>query len=194
MQLVRMISLIVNIYMMLIIFRIILTWFPGNQNSKVFEVLSRISDPYLNWFRQFPFLRVGFLDLSPIAGLAVLSLVNRVLTTLAFYGTISIGIILAIMLQAAWGVLSFILVFLIIILIIRLAAYFMGYWNDGPFMRIIYTISQPVLFRISRIIFKDRIVNFITGLIISIIGLGIVYLIMRIFVSRLAGVLAGLPI
>ena len=194
MPFVRMLSFVLNIYMMVIIFRIILTWFPGNQNSRVFEVLSRITDPYLNWFRQFSFLRIGFLDLSPIAALSVLSLVNRVFSTLSFYGTISIGIILAIMLQAVWGVFSFILGFLIIVLIIRLIAYFLGYGTDGPLMRIVHAISQPVLFRISRIVFKHRIVNFITGIIVSIIGLGLLYFVLRTIVRFLAEMLAGLPL
>ena len=191
---IRMISFIVNVYMMVIVIRIIFTWFPGNQNTRVYEVLCRISDPYLNWFRQFSFLRAGFLDLSPIAALAVLSLFSRILITFNLYGTISIGIILAIVLQAIWGVFSFIIVFLIIILLIRLVAYFLGYGTDGPLMRIVYAISQPVLFRISRIIFKDRIVNYVTGLIISIIGLGLIYLILRALVSLLAGMLTSLPV
>ena len=194
MPLFRILSSAVNIYMMVIIFRIILTWFPGNQNSRVFEVLSRLTDPYLNWFRQFSFFRIGFLDLSPIAAMAVLSLINRVLISLSFYGTISFGIILAIMLQAIWGVLSFIIGFLFVILLIRLISYFLGYGTEGPLMRMVHAISQPVLFRISRLIFRHRIVNFVTGLIISIISLGLFYLILRTLVRILAGMLADLPL
>ena len=194
MQLLRFLSLIVNVYSMVIIFRIILTWFPGSQNGTIYYGLSRITDPYLNWFRRFSFLRVGFLDLSPIAALACLNLVNRILINLAFYGTISLGIILAIILQAVWAALSFILGFLIVVLLIRLIAHFLGYGSDGPFMRMVNAISQPVLFRISRVILKDRIINFTTGLIISILGLGFIYLILRTLVLMLSGMLARLPI
>ena len=194
MLLVRFLSMAVNVYMMVIVFRIILTWFPGNQDNKVFEVLSKATDPYLNWFRRFPFLRAGFLDLSPIAALACLSLINRVLSTYTFYGTISIGIILAIALQAVWGIVSFLLMFIIIVLIVRLIAYFLGYGTDGPVMRIVSVISQPVLFRISRVIFRDRIVAFTHGLIITIVGLGVLYFVLRTLVTMLSAAMARLPI
>ena len=194
MQLVRLLSFLVSVYMMVIMFRIILTWFPGNQNSRVQWTLSRITDPYLDWFRRFTFLRVGFLDLSPIVALSFLSLFSRVLNTLTIYGTISIGIIMVIVLQAVWGAVSFLLGFLIIVLMIRLITHFLGYGTDGPLMRIVNAISQPVLFRINRIILKNRIVNFITGLIISIAGLVLIYLILRTLVIMLSGMLARLPI
>ena len=194
MQIVRLLSFVVNVYMMVIIFRIILTWFPGNQHTKVYQILSTVTDPYLNWFRRFPALRVGFIDLSPIAAMAVLSLVHRVLVTFAFYGTISIGIILTIVVQAFWGALSFLLGFIIIVLVVRLIAHFLGSGTGGPLMRIVIAISQPVLFRISQIIFKNRFVSFTTGLIISIAGLVFIFLILRILVTMLSGMLTRLPI
>ena len=194
MQIVRYLSFVVNIYMMVIIFRIILTWFPGNQDSKVYELLSKVTDPYLNWFRRFPALRVGFLDLSPIAAMAVLSLVNRLLTTLALYGTISIGIILTILLQAFWAALSFILGFFIIVLVIRLIAHFLDSGTSGTLMRIVDAISQPLLFRISRVVFQNRPVNFTTGLIVSIAGLGLTFLLFRTLVTIFSGMLTRLPI
>ena len=194
MQLLRILSFVVNVYSMVIIFRIILTWFPGNQNSTIYDVLSRITDPYLDWFRRFNFLRVGFLDLSPVAALACLSLLNRVLMTLAFYGTISIGIILSIIVQAVWGILSIILGFLFIVLLIQLVAYFLNLGTEGPLMRIINAISQPVLYNISRFIFKDRLVNFTSKLVISVVGIGLCYIILRYLLSIFSGMMARLPI
>ena len=193
-QIIRFLSFLINIYMLIITIRILLTWFSGMGYGKFQEALAGITDPYLNWFRRFSFLRVGFLDLSPIAALGVLSLVGRVLGTLAFYGRITIGIILAMVLQTAWGAVSFILGFLIIILILRLVAYLGRQNSNGSFWRIVDTISQPILYRINRVLFRDRIVNFRNGLLVSIAGLGLVYLVLRILVSFVSVALAKLPI
>ena len=192
-QLFSTLNFIISIYMVIIFFRIMLTWFSGMGRGGFEDFLARITDPYLNWFRRFSFLRVGFMDLSPIAALGVLSLISRVISMIARYGRISVGIILALTLQVVWGAVSFILGFMIIILILRLVAYLLAQDSGSPFWRIIETISQPVLFRINRILFRDRIVNFLSGLIISIASLGIIYLVLRILVSIVSIVLSRLP-
>jgi YggT family protein len=179
---------------MLIIFvQIILTWFQGMDQGGFQEVLAKITDPYLDWFRRFPALRIGYMDLSPIVALGVLSLFNRVLNTLAAYGTISIGIILALILQAAWGAVAFFLGFLIIILILRLIAH-LAKLGRNSFWYIIESISQPVLYRINRFIFNNRIVNFTTGIIVSLAVLVAAYLVLNIVVFIVSGLLVRLPI
>jgi len=193
-QVMSTISFFINIYMMVIFIRIMLTWFSWTGSSALLDALARMTDPYLNWFRRFTFLRMGTLDLSPIAALGVLSLVNRVFSSLALYGHISVGIILAMILQIAWGIVSFILGFLIIILILRLICHLMRKNPHGTaFWRIIDSISQPVLYRINRLFFKDRIAQYGTGLIISILSLGVAYLVIRIIVSFMTGMMARLP-
>jgi len=192
-QIMGALSFLVSIYMLIIFVRIILTWFSGMDYGGFQEFLVRITDPYLNWFRRFPALRMGYLDLSPIVALGVLSLVNRVLNILASYGTITIGIILALMLQAAWGAISFFLGFLIVILILRLISYLLRL-SSNSFWRVIESISRPMLFRINRFIFRNRIPNYVTSVILSIAILVAVNVILSILVSIVTGMLARLPI
>jgi YggT family protein len=192
-QLLGFLSLLLNVYMLIILFRIILTWFPGFGNSGIIDFLSTITDPYLNWFRRFSFLQLGFLDLSPIAALAILSLVNRILAMLASYGRISLGIVLAMALQAIWGAISFILGFLILILILRLIAFLFRQSGSNPFWNIIETISQPVLYRINRIFFRGRIVKLITALIVSIASMAIIYMALRLLFALISVTLVRLP-
>jgi len=192
-QIFSILSSLISIYMVIIFIRIILTWFSGTGTGRFQEILAMITDPYLNWFRRFTFLRTGFLDFSPIVALGVLSLINRIFTILAYYNTISIGIILIMILQIVWGIISFFLGFLIIVLVLRLIAYLAKQNLYNPFWRIINTIAQPVLYRINRILFRDRNVNFRTLIIISIVGLGILYVILRLLLSLVSAVLAGLP-
>jgi len=187
-------SSLVSIYMMVIFFRIILSWFTGMGHGGFQNILGRITDPYLNWFRRFPILRIGFLDLSPVVALGVLSLVNRIFSTLAFYKTITVGIILALTLQVLWGAVSFFLGFLIIVLVLRLIAYLARSNMYSPFWRIVGTISQPVTYRINRVIFRDRIVNFTTSLIVSLVSLGVIYLGLRFLVFFIVRALAKMPV
>jgi YggT family protein len=171
--------------MIVIFIRIMLTWFSGVNYGRPVEFLCRITDPYLNWFRRFRVLRVANLDLSPIAALAVLSIVNNIFITLGRYGTITLGFILAMIVSALWSAVSFILIFFLIVLVLRFIAYLTrqnvyGAYNAmGAFWRIVDSLSQPVTYRINRIIFRDRIVRYHTGLLSSIavlaalrIGLG----------------------
>jgi YggT family protein len=191
-QIIGALSFLVTIYMLIIFVRIILTWFQGMDQGGFQEILAKVTDPYLNWFRRFPALKIGYMDLSPIVALGVLSLFNRVLNTLAAYGTISIGIILALILQAVWGAISFFLGFLIIILILRLIAH-LAKLSGNSFWYIIERISQPVLYRINRFIFNNRIVNFTTGIIVSLAVLVAAYLVLSIVVLIVSGILVRLP-
>ena len=192
-QILGFLNLLVSIYMMIIFVRIILTWFSWLGGSKIQEILAMITDPYLNWFRRFTFLKAGFVDLSPIAALAVLSLVSRILAMLAIQGRISIGIILALVLQAFWGMVSFIIGFLIIVLAVRLVGYFAKQSSYTPFWRIIDSISQPVIYRINSFFFKDRILQISTAIIISAASLAVAYVVLKILVSVLSGILVRLP-
>jgi YggT family protein len=169
-----------SLYMILIFVRIMLGWFSGAAYGRAPELLGRITDPYLAWFRRFPALRLAAIDLSPIAALGVLSIVNNILITLGRHGFISLGLIAAMLLQTAWSAVSFILGFFIIILILRLIAYLTNRDVYNSFWRIIDIISRPLLYRTNRIIFRNRLVNYLTGLLsaaglllVARIGLGI---------------------
>ncbi|MDR0708648.1 MAG: YggT family protein [Spirochaetaceae bacterium] len=174
-----------NLYMLVIFIRVMLTWFSGANFGRPVEFLCRITDPYLNWFRRFRVLRVANLDLSPIAALAVLSIAGNVFATLGRYGTITLGFILAMIVSALWSAVSFILIFFLIVLALRFIAYLTRqnvygvYSPMGAFWRIVDSLSQPITYRINRIIFRNRLVRYHTGLLTSIavlaalrIGLG----------------------
>jgi YggT family protein len=165
-----------GIYMFLIFIRILLTWFSGACYGRAFDVLRSITDPYLDWFRRFP-LRLGLFDLSPLAALAVLSLINNIFGILARQGRISFGIILAMILSSIWSAASFILGFLSIVLALRLIAYIASRDVYHGFWRVVDLIAQPVLYRINRIIFRNRLVHYFTGLISALLALLAVWII-----------------
>jgi YggT family protein len=187
-------SSVTGIYIFLIFIRILFTWFSGVSYGKPVEILKRITDPYLNWFRRFSFLRVGFIDLSPIAAMMVLSVINNIFFTLSRYGSISLGIILAMILSALWSAFSFMLGFFIVILALRLFAYLTRRNIYSPFWKIIDGISQPLLYRVNRIIFRRRLVNYLTGIILSLAVLLVLMAGMRFLIARITLLLVRLPL
>jgi YggT family protein len=72
----------INIYTALLFIRILLSWFPNiNWFDPPFSILSQITDPYLNIFRNI-IPPLGGLDFSPILALLLLQVVQQVATTL----------------------------------------------------------------------------------------------------------------
>jgi YggT family protein len=180
---------LIGLYSLLIIVRIILTWFSNIQYGKPAQILAGITDPYLNWWRRNLNLKAGVLDLSPIAALAALSIMQTVCSSIASQGRVSLGIILAVCLSAVWSAVSFIVGFSLIVLVLRFIAFIGNSNMYSSFWRIIDSIARPIMYRINRIIFGKRLVNFITGILVSIVALAIIWIMGRIAVGFLTGLL-----
>ena len=185
---------LLGLYSLLIIARIILTWFPGTQYSKPAQVLARITDPYLDWWRRHFPLRAGVLDLSPLVAMAALSVAQTLCSAIARQGRISLGVILAVCLSALWSVAAFMLGFCVVVLVMRLFAYLTSANMYGVFWQAIDSISRPLLYRISRIIFGRKIVGYMTGIIASIAVLAALWAVGGIAVRLIAGVLLRMPL
>jgi YggT family protein len=66
-----------NIYFVLLIIRILLSWFPNvDWMSQPFATLSQLTDPYLNLFRSL-IPPLGGIDFSPILAFLVLQIVSQ---------------------------------------------------------------------------------------------------------------------
>jgi YggT family protein len=183
-----------GVYSFLIFIRIILSWFAGSVGGKPVDLLIRFTDPYLDWWRRALNLRIGFLDLSPIAAIAGLSVIQNVLYNLSVFGRITMGTILSVVLLALWSAASFILGFCLIILILRMIAYLTNRDIYSPFWRVIDSISQPMLYRINRIIFGRRITGYLKGIIVSSLALAVIWIGGRFAVQMLATMLTKLPL
>jgi YggT family protein len=68
-----------NIYMVLMFVRILLSWFPNiNWYDPPFSVLSQLTDPYLNLFRSF-IPPLGGIDFSAIIAIFVLQIAAQLI-------------------------------------------------------------------------------------------------------------------
>jgi YggT family protein len=187
----ELLAFLVGLYSLLIIIRIILTWFGNAQYGKPMELLACITDPYLDWWRKKLNLRAGMLDLSPIVAIAVLSIAQKIFSTIAKYGRISLGVILAVCVIALWSALSFIIGFCFVVLLLRLIAYFLNSNMYSTFWSVIDSISKPLMYRINRIIFGNRIVNFLTSNIAAIVLMVVLWILGQALVGLLYGILTG---
>ena len=99
-------SAIINIYTILCVISIILTWFPGAKFTAFGKFLSSICDPYLNLFSKSGKLRIGNIDFSPILAIGILVLVSSILGKITLTGRIYFGGILQEILGMVWNVSS----------------------------------------------------------------------------------------
>jgi YggT family protein len=187
-------SSVLGLYSLLILIRIIMTWFPGSRYSRLAQILARITDPYLDWWRRYFPLRVGILDLSPLLAMVALSVAQTVCSAVARQGTISLGVILAVSLSALWSAASFLLGFCVIVLVLRLFALLSNANIFTPFWQAVDSISRPLLYRINRIFFGKRIIGYMASIIVSIAALAVLWVAAGIAVRMLARLLFKLPV
>lgn len=154
--LMRFLGAAISIYMVIILVRIVMTWFPGAVYGRTFEILQRITDPYLNLFRGARFLRVGYVDFSPLAAIILLSVLNNVVTTIGYTGAVSLGFVLATAVSAIASAVSFFLLLFLILTGLRLIGTFVRSNSLAQFWMTLDRILEPMSYRVSRSIVRDR--------------------------------------
>ncbi len=176
----RFISAILSTYMVLIIIRIFLTWFRGNVESRPVQILTSIVDPYLNIFRRITWLRAGAIDFSPVVGIMALGILTQVTSTIALKGSISLIELVLYIISAIWGLVSYVLIILAILMIVRLISTYISkgtsqiwFVLDNILNRVMAKIlgiftSKPVKFKNALIICSIIIIVFVFG-----VGFGI---------------------
>jgi YggT family protein len=189
----RLLSAAVTVYMLMCTVRILLTWVPGADGGRGGRVLARAVDPYLRFFSRFPVFRSGRFDFSPIMALAVLAVANQALATLAFTGHLTVGIALGLVVGAAWSAVAFILSFVAVCALVRMIAY-AARWNSlHPLWMVIDSMLNPVLYRVNRFIYRDRIVNYLQGLVTGFVVVVLLRVAGGALVSVVARLLERLP-
>ncbi|AFG38262.1 YggT family protein [Spirochaeta africana] len=185
---------IVTLYMLLLFIRILLTWFGGLQSmGRPAEILSAITDPYLNLFRGMRFLRIGYLDFSPIFAIMLLTLVSSVLNHLTMHQQVTIGLLLAIIASMVFSAVSFFAFLFLALAVIRLIGILANLGTGGHFMATLDTIFQPMSFRMAARFFRGQAVSYTTALTVIAAILAGVSLGARVLGPVLVDLLVQLP-
>ena len=73
---------LINAYSIVILIYVLMSWIPNAESGvigQVYRALGALCDPYLNLFRRFIPPIGGMVDVSPIAALIVLQLLERLI-------------------------------------------------------------------------------------------------------------------
>ena len=184
----RFVSTILTIYSLIILVRIVLTWMPGTTYGRVGQFLARVTDPYLNLFRQVRFLTIGNINFSPVLGLILLSIANRIAATLAFSEVVHWTTIVAVFIQVVIGAIGFFSGLFAVVGGVRLIGLLIKRDGTQRFWYMLDHILQPMAYRVANTILRGRPVKYIQTL-----GLFIgVMLLITIGVNLLGSALIGL--
>jgi YggT family protein len=192
-QVFRFVSALLSLYMVVILVRVIMTWFRGIHTGRAEAFLASITDPYLDWFRRNVPVRFGALDFSAVVGILALGVLNTIANQLAFAGTITFGFVLAIIVSAVWSVVSFFLTLFLIAAGIRLVGMLANIDHGGRFWIILEQIVNPALQTTVRPFLRGRFTNYRDSLLIFI-GIFLGALIAgRVLIGVLVGLIRQIP-
>lgn len=65
-----------NIYTFMIIIYILMSWVPAARDSSIGQLLGKLCEPYLGFFRKF-IPPIGMVDISPIVALFLLQFIEK---------------------------------------------------------------------------------------------------------------------
>ncbi|MGK7907352.1 MAG: YggT family protein [Synechococcus sp.] len=83
-ELVGILSQTLSIYSLMLIVRVLLTWFPNvDWSNPIFSTLRQLTDPYLNIFRSI-IPSFGGMDFSPMLAIIALSFIQQALGRVAY--------------------------------------------------------------------------------------------------------------
>jgi len=170
-----------------------MTWIPGGQYGRFGEALRMITDPFLDWFRRFSFMRIGTMDFSILGAFITLNIASSVFGYISRAPQIRFGIILAIIWQAIAGAVGFILGLFLFLVLLRLVGF---YLRMNSLDRLWYSLDsflQPVFHPVMGKLFPSRIVPYGTTLLGAGGVLFVTLLAARLLSSLITNLLASIP-
>ncbi|MGO9410647.1 MAG: YggT family protein [Spirochaetia bacterium] len=151
MQILQIVYAIIIVYVLVLSLRIILGWFVPQTLGRAWEILAKITDPYLDIFRRIRFLRGGVFDFSPIAAVLVLVLAADLIGQLVNWGRITVGFFLASAFAAAWSGARFLLILFLIVAVLRVIPLFFRGTAGAGIWRVVDLLIQPVVAWVMRV-------------------------------------------
>lgn len=152
---------LINIYILIISFRIVLSWFrTADENNQLITIVRKITDPYLSLFRGIKILRIGIFDLSAMIGIVVLFFIQILLSqfenAVRYNVPITFSYVVVILVSVIWHYLiAWILFLLIILCVVRIGSLYLSRDPSGRIWQIIDTVVQPVSNKIEQILRRD---------------------------------------
>ncbi len=138
------------LYLFLLSARIILSWFSGAWLGRPWEVLCRLTDPYLELFYRMRFLRRGMFDFTPVVAVLALVVMLDLVNELLIGGRISVGFVLAAVVSAGWSGARFLILLFLVIGVLRTIPLVLRATAGATLWKAVDVILQPVVGAVSR--------------------------------------------
>lgn len=182
------------VYLMILSIRIILTWVKGSFQGKAGELLKQATDPYLEIFSRITFLKQGMFDFTPLAAILVLVVALDLVNGLLVYGRITIGLVLASIISALWGGLSFILLLFLVLGVVQIVSALFSGNSESPLLRMINLMFQPIIDLTERYLQPRSKLTYNQYLYISLGLILLIRLLGGILIRKLISLLYTLPV
>ena len=190
----RVLNGLLIVYLIILSIRIILTWFKGSLQGKAGELLKQATDPYLEIFSRITFLKQGMFDFTPLAGILVLVIALDLVNGLLVFGRITIGLLLASVISAVWGGLSFLLLLFLVLGVVQIVSTLFSGNSESPLLRMINLMFQPIIDLVARFLRPKRELSHNQYLYISLGLIFFIRLLGGIVLSRFIELLYALPV
>ena len=188
-------SSLISVYSFVCLIRILLTWMPQIDQSPAGRFVAGLCDPFLNWFRRFSFTSVGMIDFSPILALGTLSLGAMIFSRLASTGHITLGVVLAGLVQIIWSLISFLLIIMIVCLSIRLIYDLVNRNGFSPFWTMLDRFLNHPISYVTGLFNRGRgVMGYRASLILTLVFMIVLEVGLSFAVSYLTALLYALPI
>lgn len=190
-----MVSTTISLYTTICFIRIILSWIPNLEYSKVGRILSSVCDPYLNLFRRIP-LRILNLDFSPALAIGSLTILTSIFKGIAVNGVINIGGILSMIIYLIWSLISSFISLLLLFLVIRFIALCFSKNSNNYYSAwgAFDNFFSSICFKISNFLFKNKQISYKNALLTTIIILVLTLFLGKVLCNLLSMLLNKMPI
>jgi uncharacterized protein YggT (Ycf19 family) len=191
----RLIATVFYVFTVLCALRVFASWFPsrGGRTAGVERFLRAATDWWFKPFARIKFLQRRGLDFSPACAIIVLAVPATAFSMLGAMGKVAWGVLLGVVLQSLWSMVAFFLAILILLLVTRLVVALRRGSTYSPFLEAAAALTDPFLYRVSRILFGKRIVRHRTSLTAAILVLAAAWALGAWLCGAAAGALATLP-
>lgn len=190
MTIARVLAAIVEVYGILVILRIFMSWMPGLDIGAAGSILGRITDPFLRLFSGIKFLRIGRFNFAILLGFLFLQFIQAVLNYVAIGIPLTLGLVLATLVAGFMYTLGGVLLLLIVLIAVRLVGMFIRVPSIIAAMIALDSILQPLAGWLMSKLFPNRVLPYGTMLVLW----AIVLVVLRIASDVLLGALANLAL
>lgn len=187
---------LILLFLILCSLRIVLSWFPLPRRDLggLRSFLGAATQWYLGWFSRFAVFRLGMFDFSSFVAVALLIPLAQGFGMLAAVGRLSWGYLLGTFAYALWSPFALVLFIQVVLHLVRLAVYISGLPDKGPILEAVVRLTDPVMLRLRRLIFRRRLARYWLVLTLSLLFMAAALVLGELLFRFLAELLNQLPI